>query len=152
MRGLWYEEMEVGAEFEHAFTRTVTEMDNVLFHVADDERAAAAPRRGVRQGHRSHGHHLVNSHFTMALISGMIMPGADVRDHRRQPRLRSITFPKPVFPGDTLRAESTILDKRESSSRPDMGIVSFEHRGLNQRDETVRPCRRTGMILKRPGG
>ncbi len=149
MRGLWYEEMEIGAEFKHAFTRTVTEMDNVLFtsltmnvqplHL-DEEFAKST----------IHGHRLVNSLFTMALIGGMIVPELTFGTTAGNLGYESITFPKPVFHGDTLRAESTILDKRESSSRPDMGIVWFEHRGLNQRDEIVHTCRRTGMILKRP--
>jgi acyl dehydratase len=63
-----------------------------------------------------------------------------------------MTFPNPVFHGDTLRAESTILRKRESKSRPDAGIVWFEHRGYNQRDELVHLCHRTGMIMKKPAG
>jgi acyl dehydratase len=61
-----------------------------------------------------------------------------------------MTFPNPVFHGDTLRAESTILHKRESKTRPEAGIVWFEHRGYNQNDQLVHLCHRTGMIMKRP--
>lgn len=63
---------------------------------------------------------------------------------------RSMTFPNPVFHGDTLRAESTILRKRESKSRSDAGIVWFEHRGYNQHDDLVHLCHRAGMIMKKP--
>jgi acyl dehydratase len=61
-----------------------------------------------------------------------------------------MTFPNPVFHGDTLRAESTILRKRESKSRSDAGIVWFEHRGYNQHDELIHLCHRAGMIMKKP--
>lgn len=61
-----------------------------------------------------------------------------------------VTFPSPVFHGDTIRVETEIVDKRESSSRPEAGIVSFRHIAYNQRDEVVCDCRRAGMILRRP--
>ena len=149
MRGLWFEEMEPGVEVKHAFTRTVTEMDNVLFtsltmnvqplHL-DEEFAKTT----------IHGRRLVNSLFTMALIGGMIVPELTFGTTAGNLGYESITFPNPVFHGDTLRAESTILKKRESQSRADMGIVWFEHRGLNQRDAIIHTCTRTGMILTRP--
>src|SRR5207247_10623825 len=59
-------------------------------------------------------------------------------------------FPRPVFAGDTLRAETKILAVRESKSRPTQGIVTFEHRGFNQRDEEIAYCRRTGLMMRRP--
>ena len=59
-------------------------------------------------------------------------------------------FPRPVFAGDTLRAETKMLAVRDSKSRPTQGIVTFEHRGFNQRDEEVAYCRRTGLMMRRP--
>lgn len=150
MRGLYFEEMLDGAEFRHPFTRTVTEMDNVLFtsltmNVAPIHLDAEYARANLPQGRR-----LMNSLFTAALIGGMIVPDLTFRTTIGNLGYEKMTFPHPVFHGDTLRAESTILRKRESKSRPDAGIVWFEHRGYNQHDDLVHLCHRTGMILKQP--
>jgi len=61
-----------------------------------------------------------------------------------------VRFPKPVFAGDTIRAESKVVQLRESKSRPDQGIVTFEHVGFNQRNEIVATCRRVALMLRRP--
>lgn len=149
LRGLWFEEMEEGAEFRHALTRTVTEMDNVLFTSLTMNVQPLHLDEEFAKG-TIHGRRVVNSLFTMALIGGMTVPDLTFGTTAGNLGYEEVTFPHPVFHGDTLRAESTILRKRESASRPDMGIVWFEHRGRNQRNELVHTCRRTGMILKRP--
>jgi acyl dehydratase len=151
LRGLYFEEMEIGAEFRHAFTRTVTEADNVLFtsltmnpaplHL-DAEYAKTLP----------YGKPLVNSLFIVGLIGGMTVPDLVFGTSLGNLGYTLIEFPKPVFAGDTIRAESTILDKRESKSDASRGIVWFEHRGYNQRDEMVCLCKRTGMIMRQPDG
>jgi acyl dehydratase len=149
MLGRYFEDMDVGAEFNHPFTRTVTEMDNVLFtsltmnpaplHL-DAEYAKTLP----------YGRPLVNSLFTVALIGGMTVTDLVFGTSLGNLGYEHIEFPKPVFHGDTIHAASTILDKRESKSNPKAGIVWFEHRGYNQRDEMVCLCKRVGMIMKRP--
>lgn len=149
MPGLYYEDMEVGMVIRHPYTRTVTEMDNVLFtsitmnpapiHL-DEEHCKTLP----------HGQRLVNSLYTAGLIGGMTVLDTTFGTTLGNLGYEKITFPKPVFHGDTLRAETTILDKRESKSRPEAGIVWFEHRGYNQRNEIVHVAHRSGMILKRP--
>jgi len=151
LRGLYYEEMEIGAKIQHAFTRTVTEMDNVLFtsltmnpaplHL-DVEYAKTLP----------YGRPLVNSLFTVALIGGMTVPDLVFRTSLGNLGYTDVQFPKPVFAGDTLRAETEILDKRESKSDSSRGIVWFDHRGYNQRDECVCITKRTGMIMRKPAG
>jgi acyl dehydratase len=151
LRGLYYEEMEIGAKIQHAYTRTITEMDNVLFtsltmnpaplHL-DVEYAKTLP----------YGRPLVNSLFTMALIGGMTVPDLVFRTSLGNLGYTDVQFPKPVFAGDTLRAETEILDKRESKSDPTRGIVWFDQRGYNQRDECVCITKRTGMIMRRPPG
>jgi acyl dehydratase len=151
LRGLYYEEMEIGAKIRHAFTRTVTEMDNVLFtsltmnpaplHL-DVEYAKTLP----------YGRPLVNSLFTVALIGGMTVPDLVFRTSLGNLGYTDVQFPKPVFAGDTLRAETEILDKRESKSDSSRGIVWFDHRGYNQRDECVCITKRTGMIMRKPAG
>ena len=149
LRGLYYEEMEPGMKIRHALTRTVTEMDNVLFtsltmNIAplhlDVEYAKTLP----------YGRPLVNSLFTMALIGGMTVPDLVYRTSLGNLGYTDVQFPKPVFAGDTLRAETEIVDKRESRSDPTRGIVWFDQRGYNQRDECVVITKRTGMIMRKP--
>jgi acyl dehydratase len=150
MRGLYFEEMEDGAQFSHPFTRTVTEMDNVLFtsltmNVAPIHLDEEYARANLPQGRR-----LVNSLFTAALIGGRSCPTSPSARPSENLGYEKMTFPNPVFHGDTLRAESTILRKRDSKTRPEAGIVWFEHRGYNQNDQLVHLCHRTGMIMKKP--
>jgi acyl dehydratase len=149
MQGLYFEDMEPGTVIRHPLSRTVTEMDNVMFtsltmNVApihlDAEYCKTLP----------YGRPLVNSLFTAALIGGMTVPDLVFRTSLGNLGYENLEFPKPVHHGDTLRAETTILDKRESKSSGDRGIVWFEHRGYNQRDELVMCCKRAGMIMRRP--
>lgn len=149
MAGLYYEELEPGRVYKHPYTRTVTEMDNVLFtsltmnpqplHL-DVEFAKTT----------IHGRPLMNSLFTVALIGGFIVHDLTFGTTAGNLGYDKIEFPHPVFHGDTLRGETTILKKRESGSRPDMGIVWMEHRGYNQNGDLVMRCERVGMMLKRP--
>ena len=149
MYGKYYEELEVGAVFRHAFTRTVTEMDNILFtsltmNVQPLHLDAEWAKTTI------HGQRLVNSLFTLALIGGMTVPDTTFKTTLGNLGYDRVEFPKPVFHGDTLRAETTILDKRLSKSRDDAGIVWFEHRGYNQRDEIVCLVTRVGMMMLKP--
>lgn len=151
MRGLYFEEFEEGAEFRHSLTRTVSEMDNILFtsitmNIAPIHLDEEYCRANIPQGHR-----LMNSLYTAGLIGGMIVPELTYKTTIGNLGYEKMTFPAPVFHGDTLRAETTILKKRESASRTDAGIVWFEHRGYNQDDVVVHLCHRTGMMMKRPG-
>jgi acyl dehydratase len=149
MRGLYFEEMEIGLTIKHAYTRTVTEMDNVLFtsltmnpaplHL-DAEYAKTLP----------YGRPLVNSLFTVGLIGGITVPELVFKTSLGNLGYTLIEFPAPVFAGDTIHAESTILDKRESKSDSSRGIVWFEHRGYNQDDTLVCLLKRTGMAMRRP--
>ena len=113
MRGLYFEEFEVGRVYKHPFTRTVTEMDNVLFTSLTMNPAAAAPRPGVRQEAPIHGRPLFNSLFTLALVGGFHVPELTFGTTLGNLGYDSVKFPNPVFHGDTLRGETTILDKRE---------------------------------------
>jgi itaconyl-CoA hydratase len=137
----------VGDVFRSRFGRTVTEYDNVLFtcltmntnSIHFDAPYAEASRFGKI---------LVNSTFTLALITGMTVP--DTSEHAAANLAwTEIKLPSPVFAGDTLWAESEILEKRESASNPSVGIVTMRCRGINQRSEVVIEFRRTFMIYKR---
>ncbi|MGD0700452.1 MAG: MaoC family dehydratase [Trebonia sp.] len=149
MRGLYYEEFEVGRTYEHAFRRTITEMDNVMFtsltmnvqplHL-DEEFAKTT----------IHGQRLVNSLFTLALVNAYQIPELTMGTTLGNLGYEDVRFPNPVFHGDTLRGETTILGKRPSKSRTDSGIVFFEHVGYNQRDQVVCTCKRSGLMMLAP--
>jgi acyl dehydratase len=147
--GMWFEEFEVGAVLRHAATRTITEMDNVLFSSLTmnpqplhlDEEFA----RGTIYGTR-----IVNSIFTLGVVTGIPVADTTLGTTLGNLGFEEITFPNPVKHGDTLRVETRILDKRESRSRPDAGIVRFEHVAVNQSGDVVCTCRRAGLMMKRP--
>lgn len=149
MAGLYYEQFEIGRVFEHEWTRTVTEMDNVLFssltmnvqplHI-DAEFASKT----------EFGKPLVNSLFTLGLMIGMTVNDTTLGTTIGNLGMTEVKFPKPVFHGDTIRARTVIISKRESKSWPNAGIVEFEHTAINQRGEVVAICRRTGFMRKKP--
>lgn len=151
MRGLYFEEFEVGRVYKHSFTRTVTEMDNILFtsltmNVQPLHLDAEFAKTTV------HGRRIFNGLFTMALILSFHVPELTFGTTLGNLGYEEVRFPRPVFDGDTLRGETTIIDKRESKSRTDSGIVWFEHRGFNQRDELVMVCKRAGLMQRLPEG
>ena len=147
--GKWYEELEPGLLVRHAIVRTVTETDNLLFCTMThnpawlhmDEEYCKTQIFGTR---------IVNSMFTLSLICGVQVADLTLGTTVANLGFSDIRFPKPVLIGDTLRVETEILSRRESGSRPGVGIVEFEHRALNQRDEVVATVRRQGLMSKRP--
>ena len=149
MGGLYFEEFSEGQVFEHALSRTVTEMDNVLFSSLTlnpqplhlDEEFAKTTEFGQR---------LVNSLFTLGLVIGISVGETTLGTTIANLGMTDVRFPKPVFHGDTLRARSIVRAKRLSRSRPNAGIVEFEHQGINQHGETVAICRRSGLMKCRP--
>jgi acyl dehydratase len=149
MAGLYFEEFEAGQVFEHAISRTITEMDNVLFSSLTmnpqplhlDAEFAAKTEFGQR---------IVNSLFTLGLVIGISVGDTTLGTTIANLGMTEVRFPKPVFHGDTLRARTIVQSKRMSRSRADAGIVEFEHQGINQRGETVAICRRTGLMKCRP--
>jgi hypothetical protein len=149
MAGLYYEEFHVGQEFDHPWTRTVTEMDNTLFSAltmnVQPLHIDAEFSKGTEFGQR-----LVNSIFTLGLVIGISVNDTTIGTTVGNLGFSETKFPKPVFHGDTLRATTKVLAMRESKSRPEVGIVEFEHTGWNQRNEVVVVCRRQGMMRKKP--
>jgi acyl dehydratase len=147
--GLYFDQFEPGQHFEHAVRRTVTEADNVLFSTLtmnpaaihlDAEYSKATP----------FGERIVNSLFTLGLLVGLSVYDTTFGTTIGNLGFEEVRFPKPVLLGDTLRAATTVVSKRESQSRKDSGIVVFEHRAFNQRNEEVASCRRAALMLKRP--
>ncbi len=147
--GLYFEEFTVGQRFEHQVRRTVTETDNLLFCALTMNPAAihldAEYCRDTPFGER-----IVNSVFTLGLLVGLSVYDTTLGTTIGNLGWDEVKFPHPVRVGDTLRAVSTVHSVRESRSRDDSGIVIFDHRAYNQRDEEVASCRRVALMLKRP--
>jgi acyl dehydratase len=145
--GLYFEEFTVGQTIEHAIRRTVTEADNTLFSVMTmnpqplhlDAEFAATSEFGQR---------LVNSLFTLGLMIGLSVGDTTIGTTIANLGMTDVRFPKPVFHGDTLRAVTRVLTVRDSKSRPDAGLVEFEHSAINQNGEIVAICKRTALMKR----
>jgi acyl dehydratase len=96
------------------------------------------------------GERIVNSVFTLGLLVGLSVYDTTYGTTVGNLGWEDVRFPRPVLIGDTLHAATSVISKRESQSRPDSGIVMFEHRAYNQHDEEVASCRRAALMLKRP--
>ena len=149
MAGKYYEELEVGMTFDHEPGRTVTETDNLLI-TALTLNPQPLHLDAEFAGQALHGQILVNSMFTLGLIVGLSVGDTTLGTTIGNLGFDKVVFPSPVFIGDTLRARSKVVAARESKSKPDRGIVTFEHVGTNQRDEIVCKAVRPAMMLKRP--
>lgn len=150
--GRWFEELEVGAVIVHALTRTVTETDNVLFSTMTMNPARLHLDADYAASETEFGRPLVNSLFTLGLLVGMSVLETTHGTTIANLGFQGVTFPAPVFVGDTLHAESEVVAARSSKSRPDAGIVTFEHRAFNQRDELVCRATRDALMQRAPEG
>ena len=146
-RGRFFEDFAVGDRFRSRLGRTVTETDNVWFTCLTMNTNQVHFNTPYAQRTRFE-RPLVNSAFTLALITGMTVPDTS-ENAAANLAWTDISLPKPVFAGDTLWAESEILGVRESRSNPDVGIVSMRCRGINQRREVVIEFLRTFMVYRR---
>ncbi|MGH8148615.1 MAG: MaoC family dehydratase [Steroidobacteraceae bacterium] len=149
MAGLYFEELDVGRTFDHAVHRTVTETDNVLITALTMNPAAIhLDREWAKES--EFGEPLVNSVLTLGLMVGLSVYDTTYGTTVANLGWEKVAFTKPVRVGDTLRVETTVVARRESRSRPDSGIVTFEHRAFNQRNEQVASCLRAALMLKKP--
>ncbi len=146
MAGYYFEEFEVGQRFLHAIRRTVTEADNVLFSALTHNPAPLHIDREYMRTQSEFGRPLVNSFFTLGLIVGISINDTTLGTTVANLGLEDVRFPNPLFPGDTVHAETEVLAKRPSRSRPGNGILTLEHRGFNQDDVLVAVCRRAVLM------
>ncbi|GAA0972520.1 MaoC family dehydratase [Acrocarpospora macrocephala] len=144
-RGLYFEEMHVGDIFKHEPGRTITEADNVLF-CSITMNTQTLHLDAVRSAESEFGQRLVNSLLTLAIVGGIGVGDLTQKTTVANLGFGEIAFPAPVFIGDTLYCESEIIGKRPSASRPGQGIVTLEHRGLNQNGVVVCRARRTALV------
>ena len=148
MPGKYFEDLEVGQRIQHRVGRTITEMDNVLFcALTMNTQPLHLDAEYAKQ--TQFGRQLVNGVFTMGLVVGLSVP--DVTEGTIVANLGydKVVHPNPVFHGDTITAETEVLEKRESRSKPDRGIVRLKVTGRKQDGTVVVELERTVMFLKR---
>jgi itaconyl-CoA hydratase len=144
--GRYFEDFEVGDIYRCRLGRTVTEADNIWFTLLTNNTNQI--HFNNEYGKRTEfGRCLINSALTLAIVAGMGV--ADVSENGFALGWDEITLPNPLFAGDTLYSESEVLEKRESRSRPELGIIKVRTRGLNQHGQIVIEYRRSVMVWKR---
>ena len=148
MAGKFFDEWQVGDTITHDLRRTVTETDNLLFSTMThnpqplhlDAEAAKASEFGQI---------LVNGTFTFSLMVGLSVGDTTLGVLVANLGYDKVVMPKPVFIGDTMRAETEVVELRDSKSRPEAGLVTFRHRLINQRDEVACECLRTALLKRK---
>lgn len=147
MAGRFFEEWQIGDRIEHEIRRTVTETDNLLFTtMTHNPQPLHLDVEAARDS--EFGQILVNGTFTFALMVGLSVGDTTLGTLVANLGYDKLVMPKPVFIGDTLRATSEVTALKESKSRPDAGIVTWDHELWNQRDEVVVRCSRAALLKK----
>ena len=149
MTGLYYEQFEIGMEFKHSLTRTVTESDNLLFCALTHNPQPLHLDEEFSKG-TEYGQRIVNSLFTLGLVIGVSVGDTTLGTTIGNLGMTDTRFANPGFHGDTIRSVTKVREKRISKSRPNAGLVIFEHYGFNQRDEEVACCVRTAFMMRAP--
>jgi acyl dehydratase len=148
-RGLYYDELIVGARYLHRPGRTATEADNVLFSTLTMN-AQALHLDAAYAASQPFGQRLMNSMWTLSTMVGASVSQITQGTLVAQLGLSDIAFPAPLFHGDTLYTETEVVDKRLSASRPGQGIVTLRHTGRNQRGEVVATATRVALMWCTP--
>jgi acyl dehydratase len=149
-RGRYYEELEIGDRYLHRPGRTVTEADNVLFTTLTMNTQALHLDAAFSDAQPPFHARLVNSMLTLSTMVGLSVAQLTQGTIVGNLGFSDVAFPKPLFHGDTLYAETVVIDKRESKSRPGEGIVTFAHTARNQHGDVVATANRKTMMRKRP--
>ena len=148
MAGKYYEDLTTGMSFEHEPGRTVTETDNLLFTTLTlNPQPLHLDAEFAKNS--IHGQILVNSLFTLSLVVGLSVGDTTLGTTLGNLGFDKTTFPNPVFLGDTIRVQTRVIDRRESQTKQDRGIITFEHIGKNQREEIVCSCTRGAMMMRK---
>jgi len=148
--GKWLEDLVPGILIQHAVRRTITEADNVGFTTMTMNPAWIHLDADYAANETEFGRPLVNSLLTLGLVVGISVHDTTLGTTVANLGFDEVTFPAPMFHGDTLRVETEVIASRPSRSRPGQGIVTFEHRGFNQDDVLVCRARRNALMLARP--
>ena len=148
--GKWLEELTPGLVIPHAIRRTVTEADNVMFTTMSMNPAWLHLDFDCAANETQFQQPLVNSMLTLAMVVGISVHETTLGTTVANLGFAEITFPAPMFHGDTLRVETEVLAARESSSRPGQGVVKFEHRAYKQTGDLVCKAVRSALMLSKP--
>lgn len=149
MAGLWFEEIDVGRLYRHPITRTVTEMDNVLFSTLTmNPQPLHIDRHFAAQ--TEWGQPLMNSLFTLGLMIGISVNDLTLGTTVANLGMTEVKFPAPLFQGDTINVTTEVVSKRDSKSRPSQGIVEFHHKAYKQDGTLVAQCLRQALMRKKP--
>jgi acyl dehydratase len=146
-RGRFFEDFEVGDVYEHPLGRTVTTTDNVWFTLLSQNTAPVHFDHNYA-AQTEFGKPLVDSTFTLALVTGQSVTDISQNVFANL-GWDEVRLPAPVFEGDTIYSQSEVLEKRESRSRPNVGILTVETTGYNQDGRTVITFKRTIMVYRR---
>lgn len=149
-RGRFFEDFEVGDVYEHPLGRTVTETDNIWFTLLTQNTAPIHFDHHLA-AQTEFGRPLVDSTFTVALVTGQSVTDVSQNVFANL-GWDEIRLPAPVFEGDTIYSESEVLEKRESKSRPNVGLVKVKTSGYNQDGTVVITFRRTVLVYRRGHG
>ncbi|KPF71684.1 dehydratase [Bosea sp. AAP35] len=148
--GIYFEGFEIGAVIEHRLTRTVTQMDNMLFSNMTLNPQPLHIDAHFCETETEWGRPLMNSLFTLGLMIGISVNDTTVGTTIANLGMTDVTFPAPLFEGDTVNCTTEIVAKRESRSRPEAGIVEFLHRAYKQDGTLVAQCRRQAFMRRQP--
>jgi acyl dehydratase len=148
-RGLWFDELQTGVLYKHSPGRTISEADNTLFSTMTMN-PQSLHLDAAFSGQTEFGERLVNSLLTMSVLVGLSVGHLTQGTIVANLGFRDARFPAPVRHGDTIYGETTVLEKRLSSSRPGQGVVTFEHVARNQRGEVVAVVTRSTLMRCQP--
>lgn len=148
--GLWFEELETGVVYEHRPGRTMTETDNVLFSTLTMNPQGLHIDAAYSEAQEPFHQRLVNSLFTLGTMVGLAVAHLTQGTTVANLGFSEVKFPAPLFHGDTVYAETVVLDKRSSKSRPGEGVVTFRHTARNQHGTVVAVAVRSALIRLRP--
>jgi acyl dehydratase len=149
MAGLWFEDFEVGRVYRHPITRTVTQMDNIMFSCLTMNPQPLHIDRDFA-ARTEWGQPLMNSLFTLGLMIGISVNDLTLGTTIANLGMTDVKFPAPLFENETVSVTTEVVAKRESRSRPDAGVVDFDHKAYKQDGTLVAQCRRQAFMRKRP--
>lgn len=151
MAGKYYDELEIGQIIKHEVGRTLAEYDNILFSTLTMNSSPLHINADFMT-RSEYGKPLMNGIFTLGVVVGITVQDLTAGTILANLGYENIRHPKPMFAGDTLYVETEVLEKRESKSRPDTGVVKLKHLGRNQQGEICVEVTRSALFLKKPIG
>ena len=149
MAGRYFDDLDEGITIKHSLGRTITETDNVLFNALTMNTQPLHLNEDF-SSKTQFGKRIVNGILTLGVVIGITVNELTAGTIVANLGYEKVNHPLPVYHGDTIYVETRVLDKRESRTKPDRGVIKLKHLGLNQRGEVICEVERTVLFLKRP--